>query len=315
MNCDICENKFDETNYKPYVLYPCSHTFCIHCLNVWKEKTCPNCRLVIQDKNPNWMLMKLIAEIDKISIPNKPHQPNPSEVKPTLKSEKISSSSLIFECKPLDRPPLIDEPLLKPVTASNQTDLANQTGQMSPPTNDEVILKPVKVDPKSAEVHKNDGLAFIAAKKFEDAIASLDKSIKINHNDYVVQNSKGFALNQLGKYEEAIECFDKAIKIYANYAFAYNNKAIALSALRRYEEALQCFDKVIEINPDDHKGLYNKGMALFKLHRYDEAISYFRKSIAIYPNDKQTQIQLDKCISSKKKEIASKQVTNAFSLI
>lgn len=166
------------------------------------------------------MLMKLIAEIDKISIPNKPHQPNPPEVKPTLKSEvtslkiylnhffilinftniqKISSSSLIFECKPLDRPPLIEEPLLKPVTASNQTDLANQTGQLSPPTNDEVILKPVKVDPKSAEVHKNDGLAFIAAKKFEDAIASLDKSIKINHNDYVVQNSKGFALNQLGK--------------------------------------------------------------------------------------------------------------------
>ena len=63
-------------------------------------------------------------------------------------------------------------------------------------------------------------------------------------------------------------------------------------------------------------GLYNKGVALFKLQKYDEAIKFFRKSIAIYPNDRQTQLQLDKCISAKKKEIILKnQLSNAFSLI
>jgi tetratricopeptide (TPR) repeat protein len=97
---------------------------------------------------------------------------------------------------------------------------------------------------------------------------------------------------------------------------AFNNKAIALSALNKYEQAIQCFDKVIELNPDDHKGLYNKGMALFKLHKYDEAIKFFRKSITIYPNDRQTQLQLDKCLTAKKKEILLKnQMSNAFSLI
>lgn len=93
---------------------------------------------------------------------------------------------------------------------------------------------------------------------------------------------------------------------------AYNNKAISLSALNKYEKAIECFDKVIELNPDDHKGLYNKGIALFKLHKYDEAIKFFRKSIVIYPNDRQTQLQLDKCLSAKRKEVY---MSNAFSLI
>lgn len=296
MNCDICENKFDESDYKPYVLYPCSHTFCINCLNVWTEKTCPNCRLVIQDKNPNWMLMKLIAEIDKINSNCPKTLKSSDDAKPQMsKSEnKTSLSDLIAVSKinneQISRPPsTIDEPIVKP---------------------------PIKIDPKSAEVYKTEGLAFISAKKYDEAINCLDKSIQINHNDYVVQNSKGFALNQLGKYEEAILCFDKAIKIYSNYALAYNNKAISLSALSKYELAIECFDKVLELDPEDHKGLYNKGVALFKLQKYDEAIKFFRKSIAIYPNDRQTQLQLDKCISAKKKEIILKnQLSNAFSLI
>lgn len=295
MNCDICENKFDESDYKPYVLYPCSHTFCINCLNVWAEKTCPNCRLVIQDKNPNWMLMKLIAEIDKINTNSQrivghddaKSQMNKNENKTSL-SDLMAVSKSINE--QVSKPSLvIDEPIVKP---------------------------PIKIDPKSAEVYKAEGLAFITAKKFDEAIVCLDKSIQINQNDYVVQNSKGFALNQLGKYEDAIICFDKAIKIYSNYALAYNNKAISLSALSKYELAIECFDKVLQFNSEDHKGLYNKGVALFKLHKYDEAIKFFRKSIAIYPNDRQTQIQLDKCISAKKKEIILKnQLSNAFSLI
>ena len=56
-----------------------------------------------------------------------------------------------------------------------------------------------KIDPKSAEVHKNEGIALIGIKKYEEAISSFEKSIQINNNDYVVHNSKGFALNQLNK--------------------------------------------------------------------------------------------------------------------
>lgn len=298
MNCDICENKFDESSYKPYVLYPCSHTFCINCLNVWTEKTCPNCRLVIQDKNPNWMLMKLIAEIDKININCQKSMKHSDDSRPqmSINENKTSLSDLMAVSKSMN------EPALKPVVMIEHDSVP--------------VKSSIKIDPKSAEVYKTEGLAFISAKKYEEAIASLDKSIEINQNDYVVQNSKGFALNQLNKYEDAIVCFDKAIKIYSNYALAYNNKAISLSALSKYELAIECFDKVLQLNPEDHKGLYNKGVALFKLHKYDEAIKFFRKSITIYPNDRQTQLQLDKCISAKKKEVILKnQLSNAFSLI
>lgn len=64
---------------------------------------------------------------------------------------------------------------------------------------DKPIVEAFKVDPKSAEVYKSEGIALISAKKYAEAINCFDKSIQINHNDYVVQNSKGFALNQLNK--------------------------------------------------------------------------------------------------------------------
>ncbi len=58
-------------------------------------------------------------------------------------------------------------------------------------------------------------------------------------------------------------------------------------------------------------------MTLFKLHKYDESIEFFRKSDSIYPSDTQTKLQIDKCISSLKKEnlLKSLEASNSLSLI
>jgi Flp pilus assembly protein TadD len=67
-------------------------------------------------------------------------------------------------------------------------------------TKEEVIPRTIsKIDPKSAEVHKEKGKVLMALNRYEEAISCFDKSIQINSNDYVVYNSKGLALNQLEK--------------------------------------------------------------------------------------------------------------------
>lgn len=64
MECEICNSRFNHSKKKPLSLYPCFHTFCSKCIEEWKEKTCPNCRVKIKDKNINWTVLKLIPEED-----------------------------------------------------------------------------------------------------------------------------------------------------------------------------------------------------------------------------------------------------------
>jgi len=68
MECEICQQKFNESKFKPMVLMPCCHTYCSQCLKNLKEKTCPSCRVFIQDSNINWSLLKLVPTEDPIEL-------------------------------------------------------------------------------------------------------------------------------------------------------------------------------------------------------------------------------------------------------
>lgn len=64
MSCQICFEKYDHSDFKPYTLYPCSHTVCYQCITSLVEHKCPKCRCMIKDKKPNFGLLELIPDIN-----------------------------------------------------------------------------------------------------------------------------------------------------------------------------------------------------------------------------------------------------------
>ncbi len=62
MDCGVCFMKFNLSKTQPYVLYPCSHTFCLDCLKKLKENNCPNCRSEISDQTPYWSFLTMIND-------------------------------------------------------------------------------------------------------------------------------------------------------------------------------------------------------------------------------------------------------------
>ena len=68
MECEICRQKFNENKFKPMVVMPCCHTYCSKCLETWKEKTCPSCRVLIQGSNINWSLLKTVPAEDPVEL-------------------------------------------------------------------------------------------------------------------------------------------------------------------------------------------------------------------------------------------------------
>lgn len=62
MECEICMENFDHSKHEPYVLIPCSHTFCISCIHKLQNDSCPTCKRKTLDKNPNWIMFKIVQK-------------------------------------------------------------------------------------------------------------------------------------------------------------------------------------------------------------------------------------------------------------
>jgi tetratricopeptide (TPR) repeat protein len=121
-------------------------------------------------------------------------------------------------------------------------------------------------------------IAFIEARKFDEAIKTCDNGLAINSVDSSLWNNKGVALSSLEQYEEAIKCYNKAISIKANEGDPWRNKGAALIALGRSAEAIKCIDQTLTINVQDANAWLAKGLALSNLGQTEEAINCYKKA-------------------------------------
>jgi len=62
MDCNICNEPFDHSIRKPFVLSSCGHSNCFSCLKQLKGNKCSQCRATFKNKYPNISLLNLIPE-------------------------------------------------------------------------------------------------------------------------------------------------------------------------------------------------------------------------------------------------------------
>ena len=79
LKCKICFEKFNLTNRKPIITYPCCHTVCLDCLNLLKKRKhydCTICRTRIVGEKPNYTVLESIENISKfLEIINRKIEP------------------------------------------------------------------------------------------------------------------------------------------------------------------------------------------------------------------------------------------------
>jgi adenylate cyclase len=96
------------------------------------------------------------------------------------------------------------------------------------------------------------GSISMARRKYEEAIAYMEKAVAFSPNDSLAQAHLGRCLLYSGKCEEALEYFEKAIRL---DPIPPNWYSIGVGAcyqhMGRYEDAVEEFKKVIHRNPDD----------------------------------------------------------------
>ena len=60
-SCEICFEPFDHSIHKPYNL-SCPHTYCLKCIQIFKDNKCPACNKEIKEKYPSTAILRLIPE-------------------------------------------------------------------------------------------------------------------------------------------------------------------------------------------------------------------------------------------------------------
>lgn len=107
----------------------------------------------------------------------------------------------------------------------------------------------IQLNPNSSPSRRNLGVAYLAANKYDLAIASLEQASAIDPGSPEAWSYLGLAYYRLGKFDRARRCYKRAIQISPNRPAAHSNLGHVYLRLGRYTEAEGSFNTALRLNP------------------------------------------------------------------
>jgi protein O-mannosyl-transferase len=141
----------------------------------------------------------------------------------------------------------------------------------------------IKKFPGAAVGYNNRGGTYLVEKKYEQALADLNKAIQLRPGYAEALNNRGIILSDKKRSNEALNDLNKAIESRPDYADALNNRGIILLELNRNPEALNDFNKAIELRPAYAEAYYNRGLLFMNEKKYDQAVKDYDKALELRP--------------------------------
>lgn len=136
----------------------------------------------------------------------------------------------------------------------------------------------------TAENYHLRGIARLAHREFEPAIADFTESLKLRPDNAGVLNNRGQAhyLNQ--KYDAAISDLNAAIKVDPKHFVAMNNRALVYIAQNQLDQAMGDLNAALLLHSDYPEALNNRGVVHSRRQDFKAAVADFTAAIRIYDN-------------------------------
>ena len=147
------------------------------------------------------------------------------------------------------------------------------------------LNKSLKLNCDFIDAIKLSGVVLGRLGEHENALQYFERAIALNKNEVRTHIDKGLALKELGRLEESITSLDVALGLDPSSLVALNYKGIVLHLSGAYEEALKCFNGALEIKPDFADALINSGVELERLNKFNESINVLNQAILIKANN------------------------------
>jgi tetratricopeptide (TPR) repeat protein len=145
----------------------------------------------------------------------------------------------------------------------------------------QLLKRAVEVDPKHKYAWNNLGLAYLAMRQDDDAIASFQKAVDVNPYDEFAFNNLGRAYWQQRKYQDAANAFHKQLDINPLDKFAHGNLGAMYAEWHKYDEAAPELEKAASLTPEDPALQVSLGDAYLNLGQDDKALAAFDRAVQI----------------------------------
>lgn len=142
------------------------------------------------------------------------------------------------------------------------------------------------------ELHLEQGVILYKAGEYEKAVYYFNKIAEID-NSYLITEAcelKGMAFIALKSYNKAIASYSEALRVQPQATRFLELRADLYASLKRYTEALNDFEQILCIQPDLDKIWLKKGFILNELQNYQEAIISYDRALKIKPDYYETLI-------------------------
>ena len=144
------------------------------------------------------------------------------------------------------------------------------------------ITKAIKINPRAA-FYNNRGILFIRQRKWDLALADLNKAININPEFDDSYNNRGVIYKERGKFNLALADFNKSIQINPKNLEAYIGRGVIYSEQKRLDLALADYNKATQIDSNSAMAYNNRGSLYYKQKKLGLALADLNKAIQMNP--------------------------------
>ncbi|MGK7919195.1 MAG: tetratricopeptide repeat protein [Trichodesmium sp.] len=125
--------------------------------------------------------------------------------------------------------------------------------------------------------------AYLAQKKFDEAIASCELAIKIEESYFPAYKTLGNAWQIQGKLVEAESCYKKALEIKSDWPEVYANLGSLYAMQQKWQEAISYYQKAVNLKPDFAGAYRNMTKVWLSLGNQKSATYCQYKALSIEP--------------------------------
>lgn len=133
-----------------------------------------------------------------------------------------------------------------------------------------------------AQLAYEDGMDYMQANDFDNAILKFRKAIEIDPNFAFAWDNLGVSYRRTNQYEEAIEAYKKSLEINPEGRMPLINIAVTYNLKKEYEEAIKHYNKFISVYPKDPEGYYGLGLILYTNNYQEEGLDNLIHAYTIY---------------------------------
>jgi tetratricopeptide (TPR) repeat protein len=150
----------------------------------------------------------------------------------------------------------------------------------------------VRLNPDSAEAHRNLGSVLRQQGKFDEAVASCRRALELQPDYAPAYNTLGIALQAQKRYAEAQAQLEQAVRLAPEMVDAHFNLGNVLRQQGKYEQAVTHCREVQRLDPDFADGYANLGAVFHDQLRFDEAREQLEQALRLDPRSVEVRANL-----------------------